>query len=87
MFQVMAASLAEGRPYREVARRSVLDWVEAVTARLVEHGHEPADAARDATVLASGLKGIALDLMITDDRARCEAAATMLITVMTRPRR
>jgi hypothetical protein len=37
-------------------------------------------------VLASGLKGILLDRLVTDDRQRCDAAAQRLIdAVLTGP--
>ncbi len=84
MFALMAASLADDHPYRDVARHCVTDWINAVTEHLVAMGHDPHIAARDATVVVSGLKGIALDLMVTDDQARCGAAAEALIAMSLR---
>jgi hypothetical protein len=37
--------------------------------------------ARDRDVVASGLKGILLDRLITNDHARCDAAATRMIDI------
>jgi AcrR family transcriptional regulator len=80
MFQIMTASLAEGHPYREVARRSVLDWIDETARLLVTRGRDERTARTEATVLVSGLKGIVLDLLVTGDRERCEAAAAAFVT-------
>jgi len=83
MFQIMTASLAEGHPYRETARRSVLDWVDETARLLVARGRDERTARNEATVLVSGLKGIVLDLLVTGDRERCEAAAAAFIARLT----
>lgn len=85
MFQVLAAALTPDSRYRSIARGVVQDWIDAVTTHLVAHGEDPASAAVKATVLASGLKGIALDLLVTGDRDRCAGAAAMLIEALIGP--
>lgn len=84
MFQVLAAALTPDSRYKPIAAGVVRDWIDAVTAHLVAHGEDQATATVKATVLASGLKGIALDLLVTADHDRCAAAATMLIEALTR---
>lgn len=71
MFQLLAASLAEDLPYIDQARESIAAWVDRVAAAL------GGDRIR-ATVIASGLKGILLDFMVTGDRERADAAARQL---------
>lgn len=74
MFQLLAASLAEEHPYAEQARESIMAWVDQVADLL------GGDRVR-ATVVASGLKGILLDFMVTGDRERADLAARQLIAV------
>ncbi|MGW5309637.1 TetR family transcriptional regulator [Nocardia thailandica] len=79
MFHLLAAGLTPDAPERPTAGEAVLAWVDYATDLLVAAGRPPGPARVDATVLASGLKGILLDRLVTGDVARCDAAAHRLI--------
>jgi len=70
MYQLLTAALTEDHP---AARPAVTAWVDYAAALLPDH--DPATA----TALASGLKGLLLDRMVTGEDARCDAAAALLI--------
>ncbi|OLR93685.1 TetR family transcriptional regulator [Actinokineospora bangkokensis] len=69
-FQLLAAALTEEQP---TARVAMTAWTDYAAALLPDH--DPAVA----TALASGLKGVLLDRMVTGDTERCDAAAAVLI--------
>ncbi|GAA4423867.1 hypothetical protein GCM10023148_25880 [Actinokineospora soli] len=78
MFHLLAASLTDPTD-SPVAQAAIVAWVDQVTDLLQARGVDRARARTDATVLASGLKGILLDRLITADHARCDAAAARLL--------
>ncbi len=85
MLEAMALALHQPTKYAHVAATAHRGWIEPVTdalARALDVGHS--DAAARATLLVSGLKGLALDVFVTGDRARADAAATLLIDAATR---
>jgi AcrR family transcriptional regulator len=88
LFQVLAhAEAVSGGPVATVARQAVEDWIEAVSRTLAAAGRPPDDCAPLATVLVSGLRGLALDLLVTGDRPRCDRAARLLIAAAVGPPR
>ncbi|MGW6620220.1 TetR/AcrR family transcriptional regulator [Nocardia sp. NPDC055002] len=79
MYHLLAAGLTNGAAERPAARDAILAWVDYATDLLARAGRDAVDARVDATVLASGLKGILIDRLVTDDEQRCDAAARRLI--------
>ncbi|WP_368854285.1 hypothetical protein [Nocardia abscessus] len=87
MYHLLAAGLTREAPEHSAAREAILAWVDYATELLTAAGRDPVHARIDATVLASGLKGLLLDRLVTDDPHRCDAAAQRLIeAVLTAPR-
>jgi hypothetical protein len=85
MFHLLAASLSGASTDAPTAQGAVLAWVDHAAALLVADGRSPATARIDATVLASGLKGILLDRLVAGDHTRCDAAASRLIDAILTP--
>lgn len=84
MLEAMALALHQPEKYARIAATAHRGWVEPVTEALAHAlGVEHADAAARATVLVSGLKGLALDVFVTGDRSRADAAAALLIDAAT----
>jgi AcrR family transcriptional regulator len=79
LLEVMALGLTQPDRYGEYATTAVLAWVEPLADALRAAGHPAGDAAARATLLVSGLRGLALDRYLTGDRARTDAAADHLI--------
>lgn len=79
MFHLLAAGLTPDSPERPAATDAITAWVDYATDLFTTIGRPPTQARTDATVLASGLKGILLDRLITGDTTRCDAAARRLI--------
>lgn len=79
MIEVMALSLTQPEPYRQIALNATHAWIDPIARRLQRDGAPAAEAAATATVLVSGLKGLALDLYVSRERERVEFAAERLI--------
>ncbi|MFE9789313.1 TetR/AcrR family transcriptional regulator [Nocardia salmonicida] len=82
MYHLLAAGLTTDSAEHPTARDAILAWVDYAAELLTGTGHDPAHARVDATVLASGLKGILLDRLVTGDKHRCDAAAHRLIDAL-----
>ncbi len=73
-FEVYGRALQAPQPFAEFLEHVVADWMRA----LVEAQGpdvDPATAARTATLIIATIRGLLLDLLATDDRARVENAA------------
>ena len=82
MFHLLAAGLTPSAPEAATARDAILAWVDYAADLLAATGRDEDTARADATALASGLKGILLDRLLTGDHARCDAAARRLIAAV-----
>ncbi len=86
LLEVMALALTRTGSYRQHAVAAVHDWVAPIAAALVRDlGADPASAEARATLLVSGLRGLALDRFVTGDDVRTDRAAALLIAAATRP--
>ena len=86
LLEVMALALTRTGSYRRYAVAAVHDWVTPVAEALVRQlGEDPASAEARATLLVSGLRGLALDRFVTGDDVRTDRAAALLIAAATRP--
>ncbi|MFE1591397.1 TetR family transcriptional regulator [Nocardia sp. NPDC058705] len=82
MYHLLAAGLTADAAERPAARDAIVAWVDYAAELLTRAGRDSARARVDATVLASGLKGILLDRLVTGDTQRCDAAAHRLIDAL-----
>ncbi len=86
LLEVMALALTRPGSYRQYAVAAVHDWVAPIAEALVRDlGEDPASAEARATLLVSGLRGLALDRFVTGDDVRTDRAAALLIAAATRP--
>ncbi|MGR7026049.1 TetR/AcrR family transcriptional regulator [Geodermatophilus sp. URMC 62] len=85
LLEVMALALTRAGSYRQYAVAAVRDWVAPIAEALVRDlGEDPASAEARATLLVSGLRGLALDRFVTGDGARTDGAAALLIAAATK---
>lgn len=61
----------------------ILAWVDPLARALEAAGHERCEAEARATALVSGLRGLALDRYLTEDRRRTDDAAALLVAAAT----
>ncbi|MFE7741787.1 TetR/AcrR family transcriptional regulator [Nocardia sp. NPDC057455] len=87
MYHLLAAGLTPDAAEHPAARDVILAWVDYAAELLISAGRDPLHARIDATALASGLKGILLDRLVTGDSQRCDAAARRLIDAVLAPPR
>ncbi len=86
LLEVMALALTQPDPYQSYAEAAVHDWIAPVAAELgTQLDLDDEEALTRATLLVSGLRGLALDHYLTRDRTRTDAAAHSLITYATSP--
>lgn len=83
LLQVMVLALTEPGHYGAHARVAVRSWTGPLTEAFREAGLDQRTAAARATLLISGLRGIALDRYVTRDRRRTDDAAALLIATAT----
>jgi AcrR family transcriptional regulator len=79
LIEVMALALTQPDRYRDYAIQGIRAWVDPLASALEEAGHRSRDARARATILVSGLRGLALDRYLTGDRERTDDAAHQLI--------
>lgn len=83
LLEVMALALTQPQRYREYATDAVRAWVSPLATAFQEYGDHPRDARARATLLVSGLRGLALDRWLTGDRQRTNDAAKRLTAAAT----
>jgi len=82
LLQVLAAATVPGSTFANYALDAVRVPI-ADVARVLQERHELAiDATVAATLLVSGLRGLILDLLITGDEQRVNAAAEQLVATI-----
>jgi hypothetical protein len=79
----MALALTQPDLYRQYAVDAVRAWLDPLSDALHGAGLTARDARARATMLVSGLRGLALDRYLTGDRQRTDDAARGLITAAT----
>ena len=77
--EVMGLAVAQPDEFGATAAESVHGWLGPVRDALVNFGRTPTEATTMATILVSGLRGLAMDLAVTRERARVDRAAYALI--------
>ncbi|HJP79143.1 MAG TPA: TetR/AcrR family transcriptional regulator [Pseudonocardiaceae bacterium] len=83
LLEVMALALTQPDLYRHHAVDAIRAWLDPLTVALRANGSTAREAGARATMLVSGLRGLALDRYLTGDRQRTDDAARDLITVAT----
>ena len=83
LLEVMALALTQPEQYREYAVNAVRAWLDPLVDALRAAGPTARDARARATMLVSGLRGLALDRYLTGDRQRTDDAAAALIAAAT----
>lgn len=83
LLEVMALALTQPDLYREYAVDAIRAWVEPLADALGAAGFPARTARARATMLVSGLRGLALDRYLTGDRQRTDDAAARLIGAAT----
>lgn len=83
LLQVMVLALTDRDQYGRHAQDAVDRWVGPLTERFRGAGLDRQAASARATLLVSGLRGLALDRYVTGDRRRTDDAATLLIAAAT----
>lgn len=79
VLQVMVLALTQPRQYGRFAQEAITTWTEPLVEALREAGLPERSARARATLLVSGLRGLALDRYLTGDRRRTDDAADLLI--------
>lgn len=79
LLETMALALTQPKPYGPHATAAVQDWVGPLADALHGTGMDRREARARATLLVSGLRGVALDRYLTGDRQRTDDAARVLI--------
>jgi AcrR family transcriptional regulator len=83
LLEVMALALTQPQLYGSHATEALRPWIEPLAHGLHAAGHNRREAAARATVLVSGLRGLALDRYLTGDQQRTDDAAALLIAAAT----
>ncbi|MFG6196446.1 TetR/AcrR family transcriptional regulator [Nonomuraea sp. JJY05] len=83
LLEVMALAVTQPDFYGRHAAEAVHQWVTPLANSLRTAGRDPQDALARATMLVSGLRGLALDRYVTRDRQRTDDAAHLLIRTAT----
>jgi AcrR family transcriptional regulator len=83
LLEVMALALTQPDLYQRYALDTVRAWLDPLSGALHATGLTARDARARATMLVSGLRGLALDRYLTGDRQRTDDAARSLITTAT----
>lgn len=83
LLEVMGLALTQPELYRQYAVDAVRAWLDPLADALRAVGLAARDARGRATMLVSGLRGLALDRYLTGDRQRTDDAAHELIRVAT----
>lgn len=83
LLEVMALALTQPELYERYAVDAVRAWLDPLSAALRAAGLAARDAHARATMLVSGLRGLALDRYLTGDRQRTDDAARALIAAAT----
>jgi AcrR family transcriptional regulator len=83
LLEVMALALTQPHRYGRHATEAINAWVTPLARALQETGHGQRAAAARATLLVSGLRGLALDRYLTGAQQRTDDAAELLIATAT----
>ncbi|WP_018177786.1 TetR/AcrR family transcriptional regulator [Jongsikchunia kroppenstedtii] len=82
LLQVLAAATVPGSSFADYALDAVRVPIADVASVLQERYELATDPAVTATLLVSGLRGLVLDLLITGDEQRVNAAADQLVAAV-----
>jgi AcrR family transcriptional regulator len=83
LLEVLALALTQPDLYRQYAVDAIRAWLDPLTDALQTAGLTARDARARATMMVSGLRGLALDRYLTGDRRRTDDAAHGLIAAAT----
>jgi AcrR family transcriptional regulator len=79
-FELYAVALREPHPNPTLVRTMVTDPLDTITAAAVDAGCPPTGARLVATSVLAELRGLVLDLILTQDRGRIDEAFEALLT-------
>ena len=77
--QLLTLAVNDAEQYGSLAADAVEDPIGPIAAAYVRLGHPPEEARAAATLLVSGFRGLCQDRLVSDDVARTDAAAELLI--------
>jgi AcrR family transcriptional regulator len=76
--ELVTLAVREPRRYRTFLRTTTEEWRTGLAAGLLAHGFSPEDASAVSTVYMAALRGLLLDLVVTRDRERVDAALELV---------
>ncbi|MGW1625106.1 TetR/AcrR family transcriptional regulator [Streptomyces sp. NPDC002172] len=79
LLQLLSLAATDPEQYGDIAAETVEVMIGPIAAAYVRLGHPPQQARTAATLIASGLRGLCQDRLVTHDVARTDAAARRLI--------
>ncbi|HKT03802.1 MAG TPA: TetR/AcrR family transcriptional regulator [Rugosimonospora sp.] len=82
MFELYGLALQNPRQYRWFTESVVRDWLPPIEQALARAGVQPARARTLATLVLALLRGLHLDLVVTHDTARIDAAFEIAVTTL-----
>lgn len=80
LFQALGQALMHPDRYPRLLSSVVTDWIDIIARLAVESGCPSEDAPRFATLLLAQLRGLQLDLLVTGDHDRVNAALDTALT-------
>jgi AcrR family transcriptional regulator len=84
LFELVGRATRDGGRVAELAQSSVDDWLAVISAQLLRIGYPPKEADTLGTLLLAQVRGLQLDLLLTDDRRRVDRAIDALIEMIDR---
>jgi AcrR family transcriptional regulator len=86
LFEAYGLAVRNPDQYRTFLDRIVTEWIEIIRRRALQAGCPSGDADDFATLLLAQLRGLHLDLLATDDRARISSALESVVDGIRRQR-
>ncbi len=81
-FETYALALRDPNRFPRFIEGAVKDWLDFLSASLIEEGASPEDASAMATVTLALYRGLMLDLAATNDCARVERALVLAVSAL-----
>jgi AcrR family transcriptional regulator len=81
-FEVYGLALQDPARFPGFLEHAVADWLDFISALLHRAGLSPARARTAATAVIAGYRGLLLDVLATDDRARGKRALDLILDAL-----
>lgn len=86
-YEVIGLAVRSPERFGTFRAHATLDWVPIIAARLLAAGCPPDETEPLATSLVAHISGLQLDLLLTGDRARLDAAHELFVEMIAERRR